>query len=190
MAQDNVLSDLLDLVGRDGATLEEEGVQEILKAGVPHALKAHLDLMLGGASERARMWVADRWLDRAGHSVIQKQAIKHQISLDPATLAALKQIALEDSSPVIIEANGHGRDPAAITGEVQSFPVLLGEGGPGLQGSKPALSPEAVLRNPVNDAQTKAPDGAAGTSQDVHCDTGVSDLAPYPEARSAAVLGA
>lgn len=145
---DNVLQELLDLIGRDQlAEMDPEDVEGILKAGVPHALKTQLDLMIGAGSERARMWTSDRWLDRAGYSPVQKVAVKQQLSLDKATLEALRQIAAEDDdrdSGVCEKVGGGdqpglGGNPGVLEGEVEEKSVLLQQGHPRVPGPESKL---------------------------------------------------
>jgi hypothetical protein len=125
--QQNVLAELLDLVGRENMpALPREDVESILNAGVSHALKTHLDLMIGGSSERTKAWVAKDWLDRSGLAPVQKVAVREHISFDAKTLEALKRIASEDDDrdgvvreAVVEDAEpGLGSDPGDAAPEV------------------------------------------------------------------------
>ena len=117
--KNSVLRELLDIMGRDRLpVLSVEETEDVLKAGVPYALSTQLDLMLGGDNERTRAWLADRWLDRAGYSPVQKMAVQQRIQIDPATLAALKAIADEDvAGPPAIDA-------VIVTGELSAEPSM------------------------------------------------------------------
>lgn len=148
MTNNNLLTELLDLVGRDQLEdIQDTDIESVLKAGVPHALKTHLDLMLGAGNERVKMWIADRWLERSGHGAIQKAEITQKITFDPATLLALQNLAAEDQETITIDVEstvcpeleqadeaGPGGAATDPPDEVPQEPVLPGEGSAGVCG--------------------------------------------------------
>jgi len=190
-----VLRELLELVGAEADGMGDEDVREILRKGVPHALKAQLDIMIAGENEKTRAYAADRWLDRSGYSPIQKVAVKEQISFDPETLRALMAIAAEDDQDSRIRTAvgegsqaGPGGDPAAIEAEVEGEPLLLLQGGAGEPGSDAHLSPAALQRDPRPTDSTQAAGVAARSPEDDHRNKGEADLEVDSEAGAADVL--
>ncbi len=188
----NVLQDLLDLIGRDSfeETVNSEDVAAILKAGVPACLKSQLDLIVGGGSERARMWTSEQWLNRAGYSPVQKVAVKQMLQLDPATLEALKLIAKEDDDPIegvcqpLIEDDGDGigADPGTIEREVQEVSVLLRKGGNRVPGSDSDVPSADVPIRPEPGGVEKAGRASEGSSQDLGVHQREADMETDPKA--------
>lgn len=194
---DNKLRELLALIESDNlpATTPEE-VEQLLQAGVPHALKSHLEVIIGGANEKTRVYAADRWLDRAGISAVTKVAVHKKISIDPRTLEALSRIAKEDEGIIDVayselraelgEANGDGLggDKGGAEGKVQEVVILPLQSSAGEPGPDAGVPSEAMLRDPMAGGATEVAGGAASAPKDQHSDPIQADLALDPNPRS------
>jgi len=174
ISKNNILKDLLDLMGRDDLpAMEEVEVDAILQNGLPIALKTHLDIMLGGESERTRAWVAKDWADRAGYSPVQRSIEKKVFSLDERTIKALEAISEEDATDVeFCEATGErdtlgsGNDQRSLTDEVKEELILLGKSRVGVCGPDAEVSSSDVPVRAEHDDQETVGGGAEGASQD------------------------
>lgn len=191
----NLLADLLDLIGRDRLPeLDADGVDDVLAAGVPVALRTHLDLMSAGGSERARMWVADRWLDRAGYSPIKKVAVAEKITIDPETLKALQMIAKEAETtdehsgvcaqPLESLGGGLGEDTGGPEGAIEAELIFSGESGSGVSGSDASLPSGDVQLRARPDHPEKAGGASEGAPQDDGLHENKTGLEADPEAGS------
>ena len=77
----NVLRELMELINDGEDFIQPEEVEAVLKRGIPHALRAQLDVIMGGENERVRSHAAEQWLNRSGYAPVQKVAVKQQLSL-------------------------------------------------------------------------------------------------------------
>ena len=127
---DNVLAELLDLMGKGNMPeVSDEEINELLKRGVPIALKEQLNLMMGAGQEKVKAWMIKEWLDRAGWSPVQKIAVAKKISFDDKTLRALAAIAAEDGDTIdaveVLEGEKQGED--AVAESAAEIPAPGGE---------------------------------------------------------------
>lgn len=174
MAAKAVVRDLLALIGKgEEEDLTDQDVQDILRGGVKHALKAQLDIILGAENDKTKAYMAEQWLNRAGYSPVQKMAVKNQIAFEPETLQALLAVMKEDDQNSQLRAgtgqgslDGPGGDPAIIEIEGEEIVILPGEGDSGEPGPDTKVPSESVLHDTRPPAQEEAAGGAERASKD------------------------